>query len=180
MADACVVGVYEGIEPARRAIHILDRADLPTDRVSLIVSDLEARPELNELRLGDDSAHDAAVGAGLGGLVGVLVGTAAIGIAGVGTVFFLGPLAGAVMGSMAGALLGALSGWGVHREHIDHYEQLVREGKALVVVHGNPVELAEAARILHETEPLEVQQHAASGDDSEEIDDAPRASETHA
>jgi len=172
MTDSCVVGVYDVVEKAQQAVHILDRADYPTKHVSLIVSDLKGRPEQEELRLGDDSARDAVVGAGLGGLVGVLVGTAVVSVAGVGAVFFLGPVAGAVMGTMAGAFLGALSGWGVHREHIHHYEQLVKAGKVLVIVHGNPAALDEAEHILRETDVLEVHEHASSSDDAREIDDS--------
>ena len=81
---------------------LLGRADLPTERVSLVTTRLMERPELvEELKMGDDSLHDAAIGAGLGGVVGVLGGLAVAVVAAPPSRRFL-----------CGG-----SGWHVHRRH---------------------------------------------------------------
>ena len=71
----------------------------------------------------------------------------------------MGALAG-MFTAVTGAFLGSLAGWGVHHEHIRHYEQLVKDGKVLVIAHGDPLELAEADRILKGTDAAEVHVHA--------------------
>ncbi len=69
MYDECVVAVYENVEQARLAVHILNQSDFPTKQVSLVAAHLENQPELEtELNYGDDSLRDAFIGAGFGGV----------------------------------------------------------------------------------------------------------------
>jgi hypothetical protein len=166
-----VVGVYASLPPAEQAVQILKRAEFRTDQISLVATSLKNQPLLQEeLRTGDDSVRDAAVGAGLGGILGLLagIGLAAFPVAGM-IVFLVGPIGGAATGTIVGGLVGSMVGWGVHKDHLDHYEQLVREGKVLVVLNGNPLELAHAERILRETDALEVNLHARTGSDAPEV-----------
>ena len=170
MNEECVVAVYETLAAAQDAVHILDRADFPTEQVSLVTTGFMDRPEVvADLNLGDDSLHDAAIGAGLGGVIGVLVGIAAAVVSGVGAVFLAGPIGVGVAGAATGAFLGGLVGWGVHREQIHHYEQLVAQGKVLVIAHGDPLLLAEADHILKETDPVELHVHAKTSADAPEV-----------
>lgn len=173
MAEECVVAIYDTVQSAEEAVHTLDRSDLPTEQASLVTSGLKDRPELvEELKMGDDSVHDAAIGAGLGGVLGLLTGLAvAAMVAPVGVVFVVGAMAG-MLSATTGAFLGSIAGWGVHHEHIRHYEQLVKDGKVLVVVHGNPLDLAKADRILQETDAIEVHVHAKTSAEAPEIERA--------
>ena len=125
-----------------------------------------------ELNFGDDSLRDAAIGATLGGLAGIIGDAALVLIAGVGAVVVTGPLV-AVTGVVVGAFLGAMEGWGVHKSHIQKYERLVDEGKVLVVVDGGPKQLAEAERMLRQAESTEVHLYAKSSANAPEIDDRP-------
>ena len=107
MYDECVVAVYEDIEHARMAVHILHRSDFPSPQVSLVASHLENRPELEaELNYGDDSVQDAFIGAGLGGVLGMLAGTSIMALATGGVALVAGPLAGLATGAIVGASWG--------------------------------------------------------------------------
>jgi hypothetical protein len=170
MSDECVAAVYDSLEKAEQAVHILRRADFPAEQISLAVSRLEENPKLvEELEMGDDSPRDAAIGAGLGGLLGVLGGISMVFAFGLGAVFLLGPIGVGLLGSAVGAFLGAMSGWGVHEKQIRHYEQCVKEGKVVVIAHGSPVELDHASRILKETDVAELHVHARNSSDSGEV-----------
>jgi uncharacterized membrane protein len=167
----CVVGVYDSSAQAEQAVRILKRAEFRTEQISLVASSLKDRPVLKEeLKTGDDSLRDAAIGAGLGGVLGLLAGIALAVVPAAGMIVFLvGPIGGAATGTIVGSLVGGMVGWGVRKDQIDHYEQLVREGKVLVVVNGKPLELAHADRVLKETDALEVNLHARTESDAPEV-----------
>lgn len=170
MYEQCVVGVYDSLEQAERGVRTLERGGFPIEQASLIASGLRGRPGLEaELAIEDDSVRDAAIGAGLGGVLGVLVGIGAIVVTGVGAVFFAGPVAGGLTAGIVGAFLGSMAGWGVHHQHIEHYEECVKKGKVLVIAHGSPLDLTAAERILRETDAAEVRLHARSGSESPEV-----------
>jgi hypothetical protein len=172
MNEECVVAVFDNLEHAQGAVHVLDRGEFPTGQVSLVAKGLRELPEIVEdLEMEDDSAYDAAVGAGLGAIVGVLAGIAVMVVSGLGAVFLVGPIGGGIGGAVAGAFLGGLSGWGVHEEHIRHYEGLIKEGKVLVIAHGNPLELIHADRILKEMAPTELHVYAKTSSEAPEIQD---------
>jgi hypothetical protein len=170
--EECVVAVYGSSPQAEQAVRILKRAEFRTEQISLVASSLQNKPELREeLRTGDDSVRDAAIGAGLGGILGLLagIGLAAIPVAGL-IVFLVGSIGGAATGSIVGGLVGSMVGWGVRKDQLVHYEQLVRDGKILLVVNGgNPLDLAHAERILRETDATEVNLHARTSSDAPEV-----------
>jgi hypothetical protein len=58
---------------------------------------------------------------------------------------------GAVIGSAYGGVLATLAGWGIAQEHLFKYEEHVRAGKHLVIVHGKPEEVVQAHSILQDT-----------------------------
>src|SRR5262249_45509957 len=93
----------------------------------------------------------------------------------VGAVFAFGPVGLAMMGAIVGAFVGAMSGWGVHAERISHYEDLLKQGKSLLIAHGNPADLIVAEQILKETAPVEVHAYARTGSESPEVNPAESA-----
>lgn len=170
MNQECVVGVYDSLKQAAQAIHILDRGGFPTRQVSVIASGRLDKPELvQNLPIADDSLRDAAIGAGLGGILGVVAGIAATAVSGVGIVFALGPFAGGLTGATVGAYLGGLAGWAVHHQHIEHYELCVKNGQVLVIAIGAPLELDHAERMLKETDAAEVRLYARTCSESPEV-----------
>jgi hypothetical protein len=165
-----LIAVYNNLKDAEQAVHVLDRANFPRDQISLVSAWTQATPELiEELKMGDDSIRDAAIGAGLGGVLGVIAGLGAMVVSGLGLVFISGPIGGGVFGATVGAFLGTFIGWGIHEGHIKHYEKCVREGKVLVIAHGGPLETQKAERILEETNAEEISLHARESADSPEI-----------
>ena len=167
MNDECIVGAYDSLKQAEQAVRILHRAGFPTPQISLVASSAQETPGLKEeFKMGDDSVRDAAIGAGLGGVLGMLTGFGAMAVAGAGIVVFLaGPVGIAALGTVVGAFLGGIAGWGVREEHIRHYEQCVKDGKVLVIANGNPLELVHAERILKETDVAEVHVHSRTSSD---------------
>jgi hypothetical protein len=170
MYEECVTGIYDSLAKAEEAVHILHRAGFPAGQISLVAAGLEGKPEIvKELSRGDDSAHDAAIGAGLGGVLGLLGGVTIATVLGLSAVFLVGPIGGAVVGSAVGAFLGGMGGWGVHEQQIRHYEACVKNGKVLVILNGNPLELDQADRILKETDVAEVHMHVRNSSDAPEV-----------
>ncbi len=170
MAGACVVGVYKSLAEAQAAAHVLQRADFPRGQMILVGSNTE-RPAhvVEDLSMGDDSVHDAAWGAGVGGVVGVLTGVTAGALSGIGVLLVAGPAAGALAGTMLGAFLGSLAGWGVHKSRVAHYEQHLKSGNALLIAEGDPAEVAHADRILKETDAIALDVHVLDGSEAREI-----------
>ena len=171
MSAECIVGVYPTLPAAEEVVHILDRAGLPAEQVSLVSREFSDQPELVEdLRLGDDSLRDAAIGAGVGGLFGLLVGLGIAAATDLGIVWIVGAQAAAACAVM-GAFVGGLTGWGTHHWHIRRYEEAVRAGHPLIVAYGDPLQLARANRILKETGALEIHMQAKTQDDAPEIEE---------
>jgi hypothetical protein len=170
MHEECVVAIYDSFAKAEQALHILSRSGFAMWRVSLATAATAGGSKLvADLRMGDDALRDGAIGAGLGGAVGLLAGLGATLVTGVGVVFLFGPAAAGILGATVGAYLGTFFGWGVHRGHIKQYEQFIKEGKVLVVANGAPLELAQAEKILKETDVLAVDLHARAADESPEV-----------
>jgi hypothetical protein len=164
------VAIYGTLAKAGTAVESLDDKGFPHDQVSLVTSAADKRVRKNEtIRAGDESENQAAAGAAVGGLLGMLLGAPLIAIPGIGPLLLAGPLATGITGALVGGFLGSMSGWGVHSDHVAGYQNLVHEGKVLVVAHGDPSEVALAENVLRETHPLELHLHAPDSADSEEI-----------
>jgi hypothetical protein len=119
----CVVGVYDSLPSAEAALRELDRAGFRPDNVSLIRSTpREDDQAAKAVQHGDLAPKSAAIGAGAGGLLGLLVGASLLTIPGVGPIFVAGALAMGLTGAVVGSVLGCMAGWGVPEDHIRQYE----------------------------------------------------------
>lgn len=172
------VAVYDSYENAEAAVGRLQEADFPMDQLSLITKSATASDKLQELiTSGDQSEPSAKRGASIGGVLGALMAASLIWIPGFGQVVAAGPLAAAIAvtfgaaatGGIVGALVGVMAGWGIPQHQIEHYKDLVRQQKILLIAHGSPDEVALAHKILAETDPEEHKMHAPSSADSPEI-----------
>ena len=94
----------------------------------------------------------AAVGAGLGGLVGLLAGMAGLTVPGVGPLLAAGPLAaalsGLITGGATGAIAGALSTVGLPEEYIQEYAAQIAQGHTLVLVRADELTSDPVERVL--------------------------------
>jgi hypothetical protein len=170
MVDECVVAVYDNLNRAQDAVHILDRGGFPAPQISLVTKGSCKQPDAcKDVQLGDDSVRDAAIGAGLGAITGVLGGIAMAIASGATVIFLLGPIGIGLTGAAVGAFLGGMGGWGVHSQRIAHYQTIVEQGQTLVIVHGNPLEIIEADRILKETEPTEIHINTKTESEAPEV-----------
>jgi hypothetical protein len=99
-----------------------------------------------------DAGGAAAVGAGLGGVAGLLVGLGALAVPGVGPLLAAGPLATALgalaAGGAAGGIIGALSTMGVPEEYARKYSAAIEQGSALVSVRTDDYTRDAVERVL--------------------------------
>jgi len=168
MSEESVVGVYDAMSGAEQAVRQLGRAGVPVDRISIVAQNLESEKEIHGyVNAGDIAKGGAGTGAWVGGLFGVLMGVAFLWVPGFGPLLVAGPLSaallggveGAVVGAAGGGLLGGLIGWGVSRKHILKYEEHLRGGKYLLLVHGSQEEVQRAHDVLRDTGATQLDLH---------------------
>ena len=171
MPEQSVVGVYDTLAQVEGALRRLDEAGFPITHVSIVSQNPQSEKEVVGYITVEDVAKKGLItGAWASGLLGLLTGAAFLWIPGFGPLIAAGKLAslllevlsgmeGAVIGSAYGGVLGTLAGWGVSQEHIFKYEEHVRAGKHLVIVHGNAEEIAHAHSILQDTRAATLHVH---------------------
>src|SRR5262245_22738599 len=167
--DSSVVGTYAHIDQAEEAVQKLGQGGFPIQHVSIIAKDLGTEKKIHGFVTPCDVAKSSAkTGAWLGGIFGLLVGAAFLWVPGVGPMVVAGSLSAALMGGVEGALAGAalggilsgLAAWGISKQHILKYEEVVKAGKFLVVAHGTADEVKKAQGILSGTGAAELTAHA--------------------
>lgn len=169
MNNESVIAVYDKFADAAQAVRLLDISGFPHDQVSLVTSAADDHLPNPTIQAGDESENQAAAGAAVGGLLGMLVAAPLLAIPGIGPLLLAGPLAAGMTGALVGGFLGSMSGWGIHSDHIAEYQRLVRSGKVLVMAHGDPSEVARAELTLRDTKPAQLHLHAPDSADSVEI-----------
>jgi len=152
-----VVGLFDNLSEAHRAVDDLSRLGLSRSDISVIAPKRDAADTV------DTDAHDkthAAEGAGIGATTGALAGGAAgilaslglLAIPGIGGLLAAGPivaaLTGAGIGAAAGGIIGGLVGLGIPEEHAEEYEEGVRRGGTIVTAKVDETKADEAAAIL--------------------------------
>ena len=169
MSEQSVVGVYPSMDLAEQAVHALDQAKFPINQVTIVTKDITTEKKVHGyVTACDVSKAGAKTGAWLGGIFGLLVGAAFMWVPGVGPVIIAGSLAavllggveGAVAGSALGGILSGLAAWGISKQHILKYEELVKAGKYLVIAHGPATDAERARVILSKTGAAQLTSHA--------------------
>ena len=138
-----VTGIFDNQVTADRAVSSLLDEGFGKDDISLIMSD-KTRDKLFSST--DDEANRVAkggiVGAALGGAIGAfIVGLTTIGVILLpgGTLLAVGPMIAALAGAGAGGAIGGLSGAlmnaGFAADDANRYEEEIKRGKAIVIVH---------------------------------------------
>jgi hypothetical protein len=169
-----VIGIYPDFATAQAGIQKLHDEGFGSLQISLVGRDPAASPEVRDAaQYGDETETGALAGATVGGSLGALAGVTALTVTGIGPVIAAGAIATGITGAIVGTLIGAFQGWGIHEDHLQNYEDMIKAGRCLVVVQGDAVQVAKAYGTLNTTDALEVQMHARMSDDSPEIDDRP-------
>ena len=162
--DHAVIAVFPDLDAVQQAVERLLEAGFPPDHISIIGKDLQSETRINGfVTTGDIAGPAAATGAWVGGLFGLLGGTALLFIPGAGPLLVLGPLAGAAVGAAEGALfggaVGATLGHFVAKEHLPKYERTIAAGSYLVVAHGPADDVTRARQLLTDVGAADVQRH---------------------
>lgn len=152
---ANIAGIFDSKKEADAAVTKLLDTGFNKENLSLIVSD-NARHTLFPAPTDDESKRTiegGAAGALLGGALGALIaGLTLVGVVVVpgGGLLAVGPLVAALSGAGAGAAVGGLSGAlisaGFAVDEAKRYEEEIRHGKAVIVVHTTD-EMVPAARV---------------------------------
>ena len=150
-----IAGVFDSKEEANNAVAKLLQTGFKKEDLSLIVSDnarhsIFSSPTDDEAsRTTDGGVAGALIGGALGALVASLTLVGVIVVPGSG-LLAVGPLVavftGAGAGAIAGGISGALISAGFAVDEAKRYEEEIRHGKAVIVVHTTD-EMAAAARV---------------------------------
>lgn len=175
MAHDATVAVFETREQAQSAVQQLLAEGVPVAQISVVARTLQGHHHLEQdIEAGDDQTEQhAAKGAAIGGAFGALAGLTSLAIPGLGLVAAAGALAMGMTGAIAGAAIGSYAGFGLSGHHVEKYERLLNDGKILVIVHGNPLTVAQAHALLRTLPAEETNLHAKTDADSPEIADTP-------
>lgn len=169
MSEQSAIGVYDTMSKAEDAVRRLNLGGFPIKQISIVAQNLQSEREVHGFITAGDVAKDgAATGAWVGGLFGLLVGAAFVWLPGFGPLMIAGPLSaallggveGAVAGAVGGGALGALVGWGVSKQHILKYEEVLKGGKYLVIAHGSEADVERAREILSKSGASDLKVHA--------------------
>lgn len=155
-----VVATFPDLDKANDAALALSQAGIEANDISIIGPQQEEAASDPDTRLRDmeatgEIAKRAGAGGGAGAAVGMLAGAAAFVIPGIGPVVGSGIWAGVLGGGIAGGVIGGMVGGisGLSLEEFDlKYQDVLREGKAMVAVAVDDDEGADEVRKLLEKE----------------------------
>ena len=149
MAGRSVAGVFSARAQAENAVQQLESSGFSDENVSLVGRDESGGRSTQNARQPSRQAKDqsgtnmsaqqlgngSAWGAGLGAGAGIMASMGALAIPGIGPLIAMGPLAATLGGAAAGGLAGGLVDLGIPEQAGKEYENDVKTGKFLAVVH---------------------------------------------
>ena len=150
-----IVGIYDKHEKALDAVKALSNEGIPVKNISFV-----SKAEIVEDQLQAHSTENiknapVSIGVVLGPVLGILTGVSIISVPGLGFVYgagaIIGALAGFDFGIIGGGLISLLMTLGISKDKVIHYHRHLKEGKYLVILHGNAEMAAKAKAILHKT-----------------------------
>src|ERR1035438_8529437 len=156
-----VVAVYNTHEQAERAIMALQQAGVDMKSLSIAGRDTHTDEHVvGYYNAGDRMKYWGTVGAFWGGFWGLLFGSAAFAIPGIGPILVAGPLVGWIVGGLEGAaVVGGVSAVGaglvsigIPKDSVLKYEVALKTDKFVLVVHGSAEAVNKAKDIIAGTE----------------------------
>ena len=137
-----VIGIVDSQVRAENIVADLQRAGVPSSDVSAIFPDKSGSRDFaheNNTKAPEGAVAGVAGGSVLGGAIGLLAGSGALAIPGLGPFIAAGPLmaalSGAAAGGAVGGVVGALIGLGIPEIEAKKYEGKLRGGHILLAVH---------------------------------------------
>src|ERR1035438_5829780 len=147
-ATNSVVAVYDTNEQVERAIKALQEAGVDMKSLSIAAKDTHTDEHVvGYYNAGDRMKYWGKVGAFWGGFWGLLFGSAAFAIPGIGPILVAGPLVGWIIAGLEGAaVVGGVSAVGaglvsigIPKDSVLKYEVALKTDKFLLVVHGSQI-----------------------------------------
>lgn len=154
-------GIFKSRIGAEQAIAQLETAGVSDQQISMVMTD-QARGSHFKLINSTKADEGAAAGAGVGGLLGTIVGgimaAGMIAIPGANLIVtgtLVSALAGLGAGALTGGLVGGLIGAGIPEHEAKVYEKEIKSGNVLVAVTTNDSEQKKAVeKIFHDLENI--------------------------
>jgi len=151
MKKITTIGVLTSFGATETTINQLRSAGISESEISCIYTDTKGNMKDSQKvdKVEIESAKGAAAGAVVGAIAGLVVANGIL--PGIGTLFVAGPLvsligitggvattiAGAATGAVAGGIVGALVELGISKEDAAIYEEKVRIGNYVIIVHSD-------------------------------------------
>jgi len=158
------------MEQAKRAAIDLESAGIPHEDISIVANNEGGKyaPVVDSTTstdyTGNAIGQDALVGAGIGGVAGLLLGITGFAIPGFGWVagagWLMTTLLGAGTGAVIGGLVGSLTAVGVPAEDAANYTEGVRRGGILLAVRASDEVAHRAAQILGDDGAVDIDERA--------------------
>ena len=164
MKEDAAVAVFSNHAAAEKAVKELDRDGFDLKKLSIVGKDFQTEEQVvGFYNTGDRVKYWGKLGAFWGGLWGLLFGAAFFWIPGIGLVAFGGPIVAMIVGALENAIVvgglsalgAALYSVGIPKDSVLDYEEQVKAGKFLLVLHGTTVEVTRAKELLEQNNRAE-------------------------
>jgi uncharacterized membrane protein len=156
-----VVAIYDTHDQAEHAIKELQEAGVDMKSLSIAARNTHTDEHVvGYYNAGDRMKYWGKVGAFWGGFWGLLFGSAAFAIPGLGPILVAGPLVAWIIAGLEGAaVVGGVSAVGaglvsigIPKDSVVKYEVALKTDKFVLLVHGTPDAVAKAKAIIEGTE----------------------------
>lgn len=163
-----MVAVYNTHIEAEAGIKELQKAGFAMKKLSIVGKDYHSDEHVvGYYNTGDRMRYWGKLGGFWGGIWGLLFGSAFFMIPGFGPILVAGPLVAWLVGALEGAVVvGGLSALGaafysigIPKDSVLKYETAIKAGKYVIVAHGTADEVANAKKIIEDTEAVESEVH---------------------
>jgi len=160
-ATNSVVAIYDTHEQAEDAIKALQEAGVDLKSLSIAARDTHTDEHVvGYYNAGDRMKYWGKLGAFWGGFWGMLFGSAAFAIPGLGPVLVAGPLVAWIVAVLEGAVVvggvsvvgAGLVSIGIPKDSVLEYEVALKTDKFMLIVHGTPEAVGKAKDIIAGTE----------------------------
>ncbi len=157
------VGIYDSHKKAIVAVRKLQEEGFSVDNISLVGSAKIKDDHLHVTETETVLETTTAIGSVFGTILGTLAGLSLVAVPGLGVLYAAGAMIGAAggfsIGTASGGLAGVLLSLGIGKDGILLYNEHLKEGKVMVVLHGTKEEVHNAHLILDQTEHHELNKH---------------------
>jgi uncharacterized membrane protein len=156
-----VVAIYETHEQAEHAIKELQDAGVDMKSLSIAAKNTHTDEHVvGYYNTGDRMKYWGKVGAFWGGFWGLLFGSAAFAIPGIGPILVAGPLVGWIIAGLEGAVVvggasavgAGLVSIGIPKDSILKYDVALKTDKYVLIVHGSQEQVEKAKDIIGGTQ----------------------------